>query len=154
MRIPKTFLPENDLEKKVKKFLKQDKHTKSEEEEDYAKRKILVHSNDDIDYASDIIYVFVKRPKVKKGYLLNAKSLYKFFYPLSGSNHAPALLGKKNVTAYVRNEDMLIEYLNSLRFLNDGRLAWGGDRYIQKLKGEYEGWEDFIKLVTCKDEDS
>lgn len=155
MKIPKTFVPDNNLENKVEDLLKPANPVKkSEEQADYTKRKILVHSNSHTTLLDNEIYVFVTHPESQKGYTLYAKSLYKFFHPISGSNHVPALLGNKKIKAHVRNEGMLIEYLNSLRFINDGRLAWKGDKYIQKLKEEYEGWRGFTKYVMSEDENT
>lgn len=153
MKVPKTFLPEKDLENKMKDLLKSDKPIKKiEEQRDYKKRKILIYSGKHTTLFDNDIHILVKQPKGKKGYSLNAKSLYKFFHPLSGSSvHVPAMLGNTRAKAYVRNEGMLQDYLNSLRFLNDGELVWKGDECIQKLKEGYEGWTNFINLAMNDD---
>jgi len=147
MKLPKTFLPENSLENKIDGLLKSNKSTKNVVKEDYKKRNIKIYSGYYDILLDDDIHVVVKQPKGKKGYLLNTKSRYDFFYPLSGSNTVPAILGNTKAKAYVRSQGMLHDYLNSLKHLNNGKLEWRSDKLTQKLKKNYNAWQSFTKYV-------
>ena len=152
MKLPKTFLPENSLENKVKDLLKNNKPLKKTEEQDYKERKIFIYSTYYEELLDDNIYVIVKQSKGKEGYSLNVNSLQKFFHPMSGSNTVPALLGSKKIKACVRSQGMLHDYLSSLRRLNDSDLVWGETNLIKKLKKNYKAWQSFTKYVMSDDE--
>jgi len=149
MKIPKTFVPDNNLENKVEDLLISAKPIKNAEEQDYKNRKIFIYSTYYEELLDNNIYVIVKQPKGKKGYSLNIKSLQKFFHPISGSNTVPELLGHKSVKTYVRSQGVFHDYLSSLRWLNDSELIWGEAKLIKKLKKNYEAWQSFTKYVMC-----
>jgi hypothetical protein len=163
MKIPKTFIPDNNLENKVEDLLKPANPIKGIEEPCYQRRRILVYnknptelSNDWMtELSGDKIYVQVKKnPRTKEGYILRAKSDHKFFAPQSGSNTVPYLTGKNKVETSVKNEILLYEYLKSLKYNNKGRIAWGHSKQAQKLKHGYKEWVGFVKFVINEDENT
>lgn len=156
MKVPKTFMPENSLENKVKDLLKNNRPMKMMKEQkiEYKKRNITIYSGYCDMLLDDDIHVIVKQPKGKKGYLLNNRSRVKFFHPLSGSCSTPARLGDTKVKAYVRSQGMFENYLNSLKFYNNGELEWRSDKLTQKLKKNYNAWQSFTRYVMCDDENS
>ncbi len=155
MKIPKTFVPDNNLENKVKDLLRPVNPIKEVEKPYYQRRGILVYNKNPIESSEEGIYVQVKKnPRTKEGYLLRAKSDHKFFAPQSGSNTVPYLTGKNKVETSVKNEILLYEYLKSLKYNNKGRIAWGHSKQIQKLKHGYKEWVGFVKFVIYEDENS
>lgn len=136
MKIPKTFLPDKNLETKINNFLKSKTVKKITKKYVSGERKIWIYHENNEELPSGGIYVHVKHPKSKNGCWLDVYSDCDFYAPPSDFNW-----GSKNtsqVKAFCDNDTMLFKFLRSLKYHNKGIFLWEDNEKILDLKCRYE----------------
>lgn len=136
MKIPKTFLPEENLESKIKDFLKPETVKKVAKNHVSGKRKIWIYHKNNKELPSGGIYVRIGYPQSKNGHWLDVYSDCHFYAPPSEFNEGSKDTG--NVKAFCDNNTMLFKFLRSLKYHNKGMFLWEDDKKVLDLKKRYE----------------
>lgn len=148
MKIPKTFRPNQNLDKKIKEAL--EKVVEKEEVDEEKKRQIHIGLNPSFDLEDNMIYARIRHSDKEEyinGYFLELISLEEFYFPVSDNPIDWGRCIRKRGTAFLKNENSLLNYLRLLEENNDAILCWQNDKRTLELKQKFEGIGGYLDRI-------
>jgi len=140
MKIPQIFFPMENLEKKVKQFLKKNytRHKPYEKLANEKRRKILIYSKECHLMENSQIYVFIRNPKNRGEYWLEIRSTEEFYFPVCNNPLDWGSRMRTEALAYVKSEEGLINYFKLLEEGNDAVLKWEEKYPVLEFKNKFD----------------